>query len=210
MRHAPRERVTLRFVSASHGPAEVVVLARWKKGRDGPDVLTCTRADGTGEWRRLEAGLAFHDLAHAALEPELGLARGFFGLVAAGWSFARFADAEERAELPDEAFWVELAVNQLLVELACGEVEPAAAFHATLARSADALDARRRARGGSAASVAAVASAMRSGEKLDDVRLDRVRARLREHAARWRALPPGETLELSIALLPAARAPHAE
>ena len=60
---------------------------RLKKGRDGPDSLACVREDGTSTWRRIQRGLAFHDLAHYAVETELGLTEGFYGLVASGWTF---------------------------------------------------------------------------------------------------------------------------
>ena len=51
----------------------LAVHVRLKKGRDGPDSLACVREDGTSTWRRIQRGLAFHDLAHYAVETELGI-----------------------------------------------------------------------------------------------------------------------------------------
>ena len=46
---------------------------RLQKGRDGPDVLVCVRADGTRTWHRLHRAIPVHDLTHYAFETTLGL-----------------------------------------------------------------------------------------------------------------------------------------
>jgi len=150
---------------------------RLKTGRDGPDSLACVRDDGTSTWRRIQRGLAFHDLAHYAVETELGVTDGFYGLVADGWSFEAFADAEERARIPPGAIWVELLVNTFLTEAMSGALHDADAFHASVAQSAAQL-------GGSIP------------RRLGDEEIAGIRGTIVSLVARWRALAPSETLEL--------------
>lgn len=163
---------------------EVKLEVRLKKGRDGPDALTCTRPDGTSTWRRIQRGLALHDLAHFAVESELALGDGFFGLVARGWSFDALVAAEERARLPRQAIWVELLVNRFSLERLDDAPSDAQAFHAELVRSAAALG-------------------LGVPRELTDAELESIRALLSELAARWQALAPGETLELCFDVEPA-------
>ena len=153
---------------------------RLKKGRDGPDSLACVREDGTSTWKRIQRGLAIHDLAHHAVESELGVADGFFGLVAGGWSFEAFAAAEERARIPRAAIWVELLVNAFLTEAMSGELLDDEAFHASLAQSAAKIGAP-------------------VPRKLDAEEIARIRGSIASLATRWRALAPGDTLELDFA-----------
>jgi hypothetical protein len=154
---------------------------RLKKGRDGPDSLACVREDGTSTWRRIQRGLAFHDLAHYAVETETGVQDGFFGLVASGWSFEAFADAEERAHVPPAAMWVELVVNQFLTEAASGELYDAGAFHGNVARAGEKMG-------------------LANPRRLEADEIARVRGRIVSLVARWRALEPGDTLELPFSL----------
>lgn len=153
---------------------------RLKKGRDGPDSLACVREDGTSTWKRLQRGIAFHDLTHYAVESELEIRDGFFGLVASGWTFEGFADAEERSLIPPGAMWVEFLVNQFMTEATGGEHYEEDAFHEHLVRSTEKLR-------------------VAIPRKLDAETLARVRGRIAAVVGRWRALPPGETLELDFA-----------
>lgn len=155
----------------------MTLLVRLKKGRDGPDALSCTRSDGTSAWRRIPRGLALHDLAHFAVETELALAHGFFGLVASGWSFEELVAAHERARLPEQAIWVELLVSRFSLEALDDTPSDARAFHSELVRCAAPLE-------------------LVVPRELTEDELSRVRAALRALAARWQALAPGETLEL--------------
>jgi hypothetical protein len=163
------------------------VQIRLKKGRDGPDSLACVRADGTSTWRRIQRGLAFHDLAHFAVETELGVGDGFYGLVAGGWSFEDFASAEERAKIPSGAIWVEFLVNAFLTEAMSGEMHDADAFHESLSQS-----------------VAKVGQSL--PRRLSDEEIARIRGTIVGLASRWRALELGETIELEFAAQ-AARTP---
>lgn len=156
------------------------MLIRLKKGRDGPDSLACVREDGTSTWRRIQRGLAFHDLAHHAVETELGIRDGFYGLVATGRSFDALADAEERANIPPSAMWVEFVVNQLLTEAASDEVYDEIAFHEGIAR-------------------AVLTAGLPAPRRLEAAEIARIRARILALVARWRELPMGQTLELEFA-----------
>ena len=153
---------------------------RLKKGRDGPDSLACVREDGTSTWKRIQRGLAIHDLAHHAVESELGVADGFFGLVAGGWSFEAFAAAEERSHIPRGAIWVELLVNQFLTEAASGELYDDETFHANVVQSAAKIG-------------------VPTPRKLDAEEIARIRGSIVSLATRWRALEPADTLELDFA-----------
>ncbi len=150
---------------------------RLKKGRDGPDSIACVRDDGTSTWKRLQRGIAFHDLTHYAVECELAIHDGFFGLVAGGWTFERFAEAEERSNIPLGAMYVEFLVNQFLTEATGGGLYEEDAFHENLVQST-------------------VKHGVPVPRKLDADELARVRGRIVSVIGRWRALPVGETLEL--------------
>jgi hypothetical protein len=154
---------------------------RLKKGRDGPDSIACVREDGTSTWRRIQPVLAYHDLAHYAVETETGVEDGFFGLVAGGWSFEQFADAEERSNIPPAALWVELVVNQFLTEAASGELYDADAFHENVALAGRKLG-------------------LEDPRRLEAEEIARVRGKIVALVARWRAVPPGDTLELPFTL----------
>jgi len=153
------------------------VQIRLKKGRDGPDSLACVRADSTSTWRRIQRGLAVHDLAHYAVETELGVGDGFYGLVAGGWSFEHFMSAEERANIPSGALWVELLVNAFLTEAMSGEMQEAGAFHDGIA-------------------LAAAKLGHSVPRRLSDEEIARIRGAIVDLAGRWRALALGETIEL--------------
>lgn len=76
-------------LSASLCPS--LLRIRIKKGKDGPDCLTCIRPDGTSTWQRVQAFFPLHDLTHVAVETVLELTDGFYGLVAQGWDLENFS-----------------------------------------------------------------------------------------------------------------------
>ena len=154
---------------------------RLKKGRDGPDSLACVREDGTSTWKRLQRGIAFHDLTHYAVESELEIRDGFYGLLESGWSFEKFEDAEERSLIPPGAMWIEFLVNQFMTEATGGEFYDEDTFHEHLVRSTEKIR-------------------FAIPRKLDAETLARVRGRIVEVIGRWRSLPVGETLELPFEL----------
>ncbi len=150
----------------------------WKKISAERASLTCRRPDGSATWSRLSNFFPLHDLAHFAVETELGLARGFFGLIAEGWPLDDFTQPGVAARLPPESLVAENVVGTIerLGDEASLE-EISAGLAASLA--AQNLPAFR---------------ALRSDE------LARARATRRALTKQWRALPIGETLRLEFPL----------
>ncbi|MBK7876860.1 MAG: hypothetical protein IPJ77_14135 [Planctomycetes bacterium] len=148
-----------------------------KKGRGGPDSLACVRADGSRTWERVQAAIALHDLVHFVVEREFRWTDGFYGLVASGWSITDFYDKEKARTLPKGAMRAEHMVAFFWRELG-GQEEPGLAdFHAAI----EAQNAKE--------------PALALPRPTQDT-IDRVRREVRELAARWSALPAGETLAL--------------
>lgn len=76
--------------------------------------LTVVRADGSSESRVLETrSLLLHDLAHLAVEAELGLHGGFFGTVAAGASIHPTEGRDPTADATPEAWLAESLAARL-------------------------------------------------------------------------------------------------
>jgi hypothetical protein len=158
------------------------LLVQFAPHADGGVVLRCVRADGSATWQR-HAGaharfFALHDLTHFAVESTLGVSRGFFGLVASGWSIEDTGGKGAPGPLPAEALLVEHLVGFLDAERAGGVPWSAADFAPQ------------------AASVAPEHPLV-AGGAITDALLDRVRARRDELFARWGGVPPGAVLELS-------------
>lgn len=158
--------------------ALAVALARRP---DGAVVFRLSRADGTSTWQKrigpTAEFFAIHDLTHFAVETELGFQRAFYGLVAEGWALADFGAPWPRGPLPPDALRAEVIVGYFDTARAAGE-----------RLTADACNT-------SAAAYFANAGLPSPAAVTDDA-LDRVRTRLSELVRRWRALPPGETMEL--------------
>lgn len=94
-----------------------MLTLQFKKRSDGGAALTLVRADGSRTWQRQEprhaSFFAGHDLAHLAVESELGLRDAFYGLVARGWEFSDFAAPWPRGPVGVEAIWAETIVGLL-------------------------------------------------------------------------------------------------
>jgi len=107
----------------------------------------------------------------------LGHRRGFYGLVVEGWDLTDFAAPWPQGRLPAELDPSEVFVGFLDAERAGAGCWSAADFNdkAALYSRVQGLPAPR---------------------ELSDAELIRVRAVRDDLIARWRALPPGETLEL--------------
>jgi hypothetical protein len=157
-----------------------MLTIRLQKGRDGPDVLTCVRADGSRTWHRLQRGIPVHDLTHFAVEKALGLREGFFGLVARGWDITAFTNPETRDRVPSEAGWEEFVVSLLLTEMSDGAERDAAEFNTTLSE------------------MLAAGGVTRHRAFTDD-ELAAIRALVRELTAQWRSLKPGAAMDLELA-----------
>jgi hypothetical protein len=148
---------------------------------DGSTVLKCTRADGTSTWQKQQgkhaAFFALHDLTHFAVESELGIRDGFYGLIAKGWSIEDTEGKGPRGPLPHDALFVENVVGTLDSERASGSRWTAEEFNENTARFA--------AKGGRPAPRA-----------LTDDELASVRKRRAELFAEWNELAAGGTMEL--------------
>jgi hypothetical protein len=157
---------------------------RIKRHADESASITLTRMDGTVTWQRQKGklGAVFppHDITHFAVETTLGLREGFYGLVADGWDIADFAAPWPRGEIPPEAREVELIVGCLDSERRSIDRWSADAFneHAKIYVSTTRF------------------SDMRV-PVLTEQQLDAVRTLRDSLLARWAALQPGESLELS-------------
>lgn len=152
------------------------------KRADGGSVLSCTRDDGTVTWQRQRGKNAvffpLHDLTHYAVETTLGHEAGFYGLLAEGWDISDFGSPWPRGPMPDDALTSELIVGFLDVERASGVLgtaadlnEKAALYNADHGHSP-------------------------KWKTLTDDDLTRVRSASGQLIARWRALDPGESIEL--------------
>jgi hypothetical protein len=154
---------------------------RIKKKKDGSAALSCVRADGSATWQRQEGShgrfFPIHDLTHYAVETELGLRRGFYGLVSDGWDIDDFGAPWAKGPMPPETGHVELIVGFFDTDRAGGTRSNAEEFNASAANYVAA-------RGGTIP------------PPVTDEDLARVRLRLSELLAAWRDTPPGEALEL--------------
>ena len=150
-------------------------------------MLTVVREGGGVATQRTSHGefFALHDLTHLVVESQLGFGDAFFGLLGKGWDFGAFTDkADPRyAALPREALVAEHIVGVIsrralevarsdpeLRDVWCEEV--AAEIAASLSGAGLVLPAA-------------------LGERLVGIA-----SRLEQLMTAWRALPPGEHLEL--------------
>jgi hypothetical protein len=151
------------------------------KRADGSAVLKCLRADGSETWQKQRgkhaAFFALHDLTHYAVERELGIQDGFYGLIASGWSIEDTEGKGPRGPLPHDALFVENVVGTLDSERASGSRWTAEEFNENTGRFA--------ASGGRPAPRA-----------LTDDELARVRKKRAELFAKWSALESGGVLTL--------------
>jgi hypothetical protein len=150
---------------------------RLKKTPDAPPVLTGVRADGSATWQHSHIAFPVHDLVHYSVESTLGIGSAFFGLIAQGWSFEDFGNGWPRGPVPPEALEVEAIVGEVWRTFLLRETMTAAELNERTA------------------SYAASKNVARPRD-VTDAQLAAIYARLNDLAARWRALPPGGTLEL--------------
>lgn len=159
-----------------------MLVLQFTKRSDGSALLHCVRADGSVTWQRQDGDHAaffpLHDLTHYAVETGLGFSRAFYGLIAEGWEIAETTGKSARGPLPNEALEVEYFVSAFAAERAGGAATNAEEFNQLAATYAD-------------------ARGMPRPRSLRDEELAKVRSRFAELAAKWRGLPPGETLELA-------------
>jgi hypothetical protein len=86
-----------------------------KKRTDGSAILTFVRADGSRTSSPIGSATGFgpvHDLSHYVVESVLGMARGFIGLCAEGWTVQDF-DKNAARRIPPEAGVAEAVAGQI-------------------------------------------------------------------------------------------------
>jgi hypothetical protein len=158
------------------------LIIRIKKKTDGSAALSCLRPDGSTTWQRQEGQLGrffpLHDLTHYAVESVMGFQRAFYGLVAEGWDLSDFGTVESRGKIPDEAGLAESVVGLFDLERMTGERGNAEQMN-------EPLRTVRADRG--------LSTALR----ITDEQIARIRELRAELFDRWKAVPPGEALELS-------------
>lgn len=143
------------------------------KRADGGGVLRCIRPDGSVVWQkqsRHAAHFALHDLTHYAVETVLGFQRGFFGLIAEGWTFDDVTGKGSRGRVPKEATEVERIVGLFDGERSVGTEWSVHEFNQDATREL----------------------------KEDEIR--RIRDLRTELFGKWAAVPAGQALALEFAL----------
>ncbi|MEX0274414.1 MAG: hypothetical protein AB3N16_08555 [Flavobacteriaceae bacterium] len=101
-----------------------------RKKAQGPNILMCTRNDGSCTWASIHPGMELHDLAHVVVETTLGFSNAFYGLVAQGYDIGDFALPREKrpkellpSNLPVEAHQAEHIVNMLHITFREGRAD---------------------------------------------------------------------------------------
>lgn len=150
---------------------------RITKGRDGPNILTCTREDGTSTWARVQDYFPTHDMTHFVVETTLGISNAFYSLVLDGWNIEDFAMKGASKRIPPQANLVEALVGRLQRDLMPESQFTAESFNEE---------------------VVAVLEGIGNAERrrVTDSELGEMRRRLRELLAEWNALGAGESLSL--------------
>lgn len=155
---------------------------------DGADWIEIRREDGSVAREQVpHKGPVAHDLVHFAVESELAIGRGFWGLVAAGHApqeigmMAKAAGhaSAKRADLPDPEFVQAIQVERI--------VESFEAEYWSHGADNDSLRAM---------AEAGCEQSLVPCPVLTDAAIDRTRARLSDLARRWAELGIGETLSL--------------
>jgi len=163
------------------------MLIRIKKGKDGSGALSCQRADGSVVYQRQNARQAGffvrHDLTHFAVETVLEHRKGFFGLIAAGWTFEDFGEKFDKKNWPADAEPSELIVGLFDAENSSETQWSAEEFN---------LHARE---------FMAQLGTGQIGDVIDQEQVERVRSRIGELMKRWERVKPGGTLELEFPVL---------
>jgi hypothetical protein len=156
------------------------------KRPDGGAVLRATRRDGSVTWQRQDGPRAmffpFHDLTHFAVETTLGIAQGFYGLLAAGWDISDTEGKGAQGPLPPETIFAEHMVGLFDRERVGGAPPLTAAEFNDLV---DQLLASKR---------------IQRARSFTDAELVAVRRRIDDLHRQWAELAPGGVLDLPFEL----------
>lgn len=159
---------------------------RLTKKPDGTSVLACTRSDGSATWQRHRGSFfPLHDLTHYAVETVLQLRFGFYGLLAHGWHITDFGERMLPAEAVADATLAEAISGLMDQERATGIVPDAKDFNEMLEAVFQELG-------------------VPLTRCLTEDEQQAIRARFMDLAGCWARLEPGDTLELTFAISPAA------
>lgn len=158
------------------------LLVRIKKKTNGEAALTCERPDGSVTWQRQEGQLGrffpLHDLTHFAVESVLGFDAAFFGSISNGWDISDFAAPGAKNRLTQQAFVAEMLVGFFDLEQRTGVLGDADDF------------------AWKAATYCEERKMPSMPFRITDAQIVAIRAKRGELFAAWRAVSPGETLEL--------------
>jgi hypothetical protein len=148
-----------------------VLRLRFKKKNDGTAVITAVRADGSSTHHSIGKADAYgpiHDFSHYVVESYFGFPRGFYGLLAEGWNIDDF-ETGARGAIPADAMLPERLAGAISYNVAGSQRFTADDINLTVGQDA-----------------------------VSEEQLGELERGLADLCARWRALPPGETLELEI------------
>lgn len=154
---------------------------RLTKGRDGPSTLVCTRPDGSSTWMRVHDFFPLHDLTHYAVESTLGLERAFYGLILSGWNITDFSAPGGGSRTPPEAVHAEHYVAILQREFFSRDLKTVDEFNEEMRAFSDGVGSE-------------------PARKVTEEELAEMRAKVFELSNQWRALAPGQSMEVEFAL----------
>lgn len=162
-------------------PPSHALRIRIKRAGDGSvAAFALHRADGSVTIQRNpHAFFLLHDLTHLAIESTLELRRAFYGLVSEGWNFEDFGAPSRRGTIPEEALRAELLAGYLDLERATGQLSSAPELNLRMAEYYAERDLRP------------------LPPPLTDETLAHIRTLRGELAAHWRAIPPGQSLDVT-------------
>jgi len=159
-----------------------VLRLRFKKKNDGIAVITAVRPDGTSTHHSIGKADAYgpiHDFSHYVVETCFGFPRGFYGLLAEGWNIEDF-ETGARGPIPQEAGLPEQLAGLVSNNVVNQHRLSADDINRTVGRDA-----------------------------LTDEQLHDLEQAILDLCAKWRALPPGDTLELEFSPVGQAVSPAA-
>lgn len=181
---------------------ELEIVFTKPKDPSAKAVLTCVRTDGSRTWIKLPGAFPVHDMVHYAVETEMKVGQGFFGLIAQGWDIEDFGVPEKRAKMPFEALWVEHVVGIIWREYVTRDVSPYPEFCDAINATLEALRegiGRNAKRSGPRADYSDV-NESEIGRQVSEEQRSRIMERTGETVAKWARTPPGEVLTLNFAI----------
>ena len=146
-----------------------VLRLRFKKKNDGTAVITAVRTDGSSTHHSIGKADAYgpiHDFSHYVVETYFGFPRGFYGLLTEGWNIEDF-ESGARGPIPHDAGLPEQLAGLISNNVVNQHRFTADDINRTVGRDA-----------------------------LTTEQLHELEQAILDLCATWRALPPGETLEL--------------